>query len=282
VTYGVGGSDPCSIVDGKVHLTGVGTCTVTAAQEGNANFNPAPTVSAAANTSSAGAHSATVTGFDQAGNETNANCPYVVTHVFPGFLAPIDASAVNVAKAGQTVPVVWKLADANGAPIADPASFVSVTSTTSTCSPAQATDDVEAYSGGSGLQYLGDGVWQFNWKTAKSYAGQCRTLKLNLADGTVHTAESASSECQDDLISINYTSGTSGRPRGTSWTHRAAYPRALSEVTHARLGARRAGPRPPRRRPGGGRPGSRPAKAVAGPAARPAGTASHAACVRVA
>jgi len=35
------------------------------------------------------------------------------------------------------------------------------------------------------LQYLGDGTWQFNWKTPKNYAGQCRTLSLNLKDGVL-------------------------------------------------------------------------------------------------
>jgi hypothetical protein len=32
------------------------------------------------------------------------------------------------------------------------------------------------------------GNWQFNWKTQKSYAGQCRTMTLMLSDGTTHTA----------------------------------------------------------------------------------------------
>jgi hypothetical protein len=49
-------------------------------------------------------------------------------------------------------------------------------------------DAIEDYSGASGLQYLGDGDWQFNWKTPKSYAGQCRTMTLTLSDGSTHTA----------------------------------------------------------------------------------------------
>ncbi len=43
--------------------------------------------------------------------------------------------------------------------------------------------------GNSGLQYLGDGNWQYNWATSKTYAGLCRTMSLNLKDGTVHTAD---------------------------------------------------------------------------------------------
>lgn len=37
-------------------------------------------------------------------------------------------------------------------------------------------------------------------------------------------------ENENDLISINYTSGTSGKPRGVMYTHRGAYLNALGEV----------------------------------------------------
>ncbi len=45
-------------------------------------------------------------------------------------------------------------------------------------------------------------------------------------------------ETEDDTISINYTSGTTGRPKGVMYTHRGAYLNALAEVTHARLDSR--------------------------------------------
>ena len=45
-------------------------------------------------------------------------------------------------------------------------------------------------------------------------------------------------ESEDDTISINYTSGTTGRPKGVLYTHRGAYLNALAEVTHARLDSR--------------------------------------------
>ena len=50
-------------------------------------------------------------------------------------------------------------------------------------------DALEDYAGESGLQYLGDGNWQFNWKTLKDYAGQCRTLTLELSDDSTLTAD---------------------------------------------------------------------------------------------
>ncbi len=45
-------------------------------------------------------------------------------------------------------------------------------------------------------------------------------------------------ESEDDTISINYTSGTTGRPKGVMYTHRGAYLNALAEAAHAQLGSR--------------------------------------------
>jgi fatty-acyl-CoA synthase len=45
-------------------------------------------------------------------------------------------------------------------------------------------------------------------------------------------------ESEDDTISINYTSGTTGRPKGVMYTYRGAYLNALAEVVHARLDSR--------------------------------------------
>ena len=45
-------------------------------------------------------------------------------------------------------------------------------------------------------------------------------------------------ETEDDTISINYTSGTTGRPKGVMYTHRGAYMNALAEMHHARIDSR--------------------------------------------
>jgi fatty-acyl-CoA synthase len=41
---------------------------------------------------------------------------------------------------------------------------------------------------------------------------------------------------EEAVISINYTSGTTGRPKGVMYTHRGAYLNALGEVIHSRHG----------------------------------------------
>ena len=142
------------------------------------------TVSALANTSVVGSQSVSLTGFDNAGRTRTVACPYSVGYVISGFLQPIDNSpTVNQANAGQTIPVKWRITDHDGSGISDRASFVSITSGSTTCSSSDPLDAVETYSGNSGLQYLGDGYWQFNWKTPKSFRGRCRLMRLDLADG---------------------------------------------------------------------------------------------------
>jgi hypothetical protein len=110
---------------------------------------------------------------------------------FTGFESPVDNPVVvNSAKAGSAVPVKWLITDLDGTPIADPASFVGLTSYAVSCQTLSGdpVDAVETYAGASGLQYVGDGHWQFNWKTPKSYARQCRVMVLTLADGSTHLA----------------------------------------------------------------------------------------------
>jgi hypothetical protein len=111
---------------------------------------------------------------------------------FSGFDQPVENKpAVNIAKAGSAIPVKWRISDPEGTPISDPASFKSLTSYRVDCeSIADAADEeMDEYgAGASGLQYLGDGCWQFNWKTAKVYAGHCRIMVLKLDDGSEHTA----------------------------------------------------------------------------------------------
>ncbi len=136
-----------------------------------------------------GSFTVSCTATDKAGNSNSANAGYDVVYGFSGFDAPVDSNAVNVAKAGQTIPLKFRVADADGSGI-DTLTSVSVTAVTLTCDLGETQDQIEEYaSGNSGLQNLGDGYYQFNWKTPKTYANSCKTLHLDLGEGNDHTAE---------------------------------------------------------------------------------------------
>jgi hypothetical protein len=103
---------------------------------------------------------------------------------FTGFGEPITMGVTNTAQAGRAIPVIWRLTDLNGNPISDPTSFSGISSFQTACDLNSQTDPVDDHSSGSSsLQYLGNGYWQFNWKTEKTYAKTCRRMYLKLSDG---------------------------------------------------------------------------------------------------
>jgi hypothetical protein len=89
-----------------------------------------------------------------------------------------------VAKAGQTVPFKWYVADAGGTPVTNLVS-VTVTAITYSCALGTTDDLLEEYAAGaSGLQNLGNGYYQFNWTTPRAYANSCKTVRFDLGEGT--------------------------------------------------------------------------------------------------
>lgn len=115
-----------------------------------------------------------------------------VSHTISPFAAPVDNLPIrNVAKAGAVVPLKFAVTTSSGAPVTGlTAADVSVTSAPGgdNCGTSVGTDSIEQYSGGSGLQYLGGGSYQYNWKTPKTYAGSCRTLTLETSAGGERSA----------------------------------------------------------------------------------------------
>jgi hypothetical protein len=109
---------------------------------------------------------------------------FVVFKEFKGFFQPINSGIVNNAKAGQAIPAKWQLLE-NGVPISDPASFAGLHSYPVDCAnfAGGPEDVIEEYAGNSGLEYKGDGYWQFNWKTPKNYAGSCRAMYVEFSNG---------------------------------------------------------------------------------------------------
>jgi hypothetical protein len=148
-----------------------------------------PVVAAPVGTNAVGTGTVELTGTDHAGRRSTMSCPYSVVYNFDGFLAPVvNPPASNRTAAGQVVPIRWKLTDFNGAPVDGTANFVSVTSAGPNCPADHSGGSVESSTGSSAPRYVGDGTWQFNWQTQRAYARQCRTMWLNLADGSSHSA----------------------------------------------------------------------------------------------
>ena len=140
------------------------------------------------NTGSVGSQSVTCTATDNAGNTAASIISYQVTYQFGGFLSPVNADVLNAANAGQTVALKWRVTDATGTPVTN-LTTATVTVTSLACTIGSTANQVEeSAAGGSGLQNLGNGYYQFNWKTPKSYAGSCKTMQLDLGEGITRNA----------------------------------------------------------------------------------------------
>jgi hypothetical protein len=150
----------------------------------------ASTLSGSVNASSVGKKTINFSATDNATNgPTTKSCDYYVAYNFTGFSSPVDnGELTNKAKAGQAIPLKWRLTDADDNPITDLTS-AAITTVAFACGLTGTADDVEGYAAGaSGLQNLGEGYYQVNWKTPTSYAKSCRIMHLDLGEGITHTA----------------------------------------------------------------------------------------------
>lgn len=112
-----------------------------------------------------------------------------VVYNFTGFLRPVDNGGVlNVAKAGSSIPVKFKLGGNQGLDIwwnSTAPSSASMACTSAT------TDQVEELtaSASSSLNYdTTADQYNYVWKTNSTWAGSCRQLVVKLKDGTTHRA----------------------------------------------------------------------------------------------
>ena len=131
---------------------------------------------------------------DNAGNTNSASANYSVNYKFVGFSSPVDNGGVlNVVKAGQTIPLKWQIMDAKDVPVTNlSSSNVKVSVANLSCGLSTTTDQLEEVAAGSsGLQNLGGGYYQLNWKSPTSYAKSCKTLTLDLGEGTLTTPHTA-------------------------------------------------------------------------------------------
>lgn len=108
---------------------------------------------------------------------------------FVGFSQPVDNTpTLNRVKAGQAIPIKWRILNSAGAPVTN-LSSASLTVTTLDCSLGATFDQIEeTATTSSGLRNLGNGYYQLNWKSPTTYAASCKTLHLNIGDGVSHDA----------------------------------------------------------------------------------------------
>ena len=157
VSYSSLTTDVCTVAGSTVSYRKVGLCTVAADQAGNTIYDPA----------------------------TRATQSVKVDYRYDGFLDPMQNGGVmNVVKAGSVTTLKWRLTDGSGAPITSLLS-VKITVTDLSCTLGTASDQLtEQAAGASGLQNLGNGYYQYNWKSPASYAKSCKTLQLDLGEGS--------------------------------------------------------------------------------------------------
>ena len=108
---------------------------------------------------------------------------------FRGFSSPVDnPNVLNVVNAGQAVPFKWRLVRPDGSPHTT-LTTASVTVSSQACTTGSIPDPLEEVApGASGLQNLGNGYYQLNWKSPKTYANSCKAIHLDLGEGVTRDA----------------------------------------------------------------------------------------------
>jgi alpha-tubulin suppressor-like RCC1 family protein len=139
-------------------------------------------------TNAIGGRTTTCTVADQAGNTANGNAAYRIIYGFNGYSTPVQNPGVlNVFKAGRSIPLKWRVLDAQGSPVTN-LSSASVAAIAIGCTAATE-NRISLYGGSNGqLQNLGNGYYQLDWMAASSLRGACRRLELDLGDGVIHPA----------------------------------------------------------------------------------------------
>jgi hypothetical protein len=108
------------------------------------------------------------------------------TYTFAGFFNPVaNIPTVNIVKNGQVVPLDWRLTTPEGLAVASPGSFTGATIESRPCSPSDPTSTLSKTKTDSGLQYLGNGNWQYGWSPSKAQRGTCVAVSLHYADPTI-------------------------------------------------------------------------------------------------
>ncbi len=143
----------------------------------------------AATLTAPGVHTIAAQATDDGGLTATDTATVTVIYVFTGFFSPVDNLPVlNVAKAGQAIPIKFSLNGDQGLSI-----FAAgyPKSEQIACDSTEPTDGIEetVTAGGSSLSYNATtDQYTYVWKTNKAWANSCRQLVVQLNDGTFHRA----------------------------------------------------------------------------------------------
>jgi hypothetical protein len=125
-----------------------------------------------------------------------------------GFFPPVSSQGqgLNMAKAGSTIPLKWQLfypntpaAQAlgfNGGAVTNlnfpPNGYLSIFTVPSCpAGGSSQTDTIVSTEANAGLMNLGNGNYQFNWKTPTFLAGRCLTVTVDIGAPVVGTPNKA-------------------------------------------------------------------------------------------
>lgn len=139
-------------------------------------------------TSPVGTHTFTVAAEDLRGNTVTKTVTYFVHFAFLGFFQPVDNQpTLNSVKAGNTIPIKWKLQNASGGEITSLDVVLSVTSKQIPCVSGAPLDAIEQTVSPTLEPLKYDSVakqYVYNWQTLKTWAGTCRRVFVAFTDGT--------------------------------------------------------------------------------------------------
>lgn len=144
----------------------------------------------AIDTSSPGPASFTVNALDAAGNSATQTVGYRVAYDFSGFLAPVEnPPGLNRWLAGRPVPVRFSLDGDHGL---DAVEGIEVAEVDCGAGEGPTAGEPARLVKGVGVPYRSRlDRYSFLWRSARSWAGECRRLLVKLDDGSVQRADFA-------------------------------------------------------------------------------------------